>query len=63
MDKLPNLHEHEDKHEWWNESKAILKKGITQAKERNPQVDTFDVMLELVDRMKIREVKSCHLDG
>jgi len=63
MDKLPNLHKHEDKQEWWQESKEILKRGITQAKERNPQVDTFDEMLELIDRIKIQEVKPCHLDG
>lgn len=63
MDKLPNAYEHEDKQEWWKESKIILKKGIAQAKERSPQVDTFDEMLKLIDRIKIQEVKSCHLDG
>jgi len=55
MDKLPNVHKHEDKQEWWDESKTILKRGIVQAKEKNPQVDVFDTMLELIDRMKIKE--------
>ena len=57
MDKLPNINHHEDKQEWWEESKVILKKGITKAKDKSPQVDVFDAMLDLVERMEIREVK------
>lgn len=62
MYKLPNIHKHEDKQEWWNESKKILKKGISQAKKRNPQVDIFDEMLNLIYRIKVQEVKPYHSD-
>ena len=55
LDKLPDINKHKNTEEWWEQSKEILKKNIKEAAKRDVNNDIFKVMLDLLEKAKVRK--------
>jgi len=55
VDKLDGIKQHEDIQSWWGRNKDTLRNNITAAMKDSEEKETFELMLELLDKVKIKE--------
>jgi len=55
MDKLDGIKQHEDVQSWWGRNKDTLRSNITAAMKDSENKETFKLMLELLENVKIKE--------
>jgi len=55
MDRLEGIKQHEDVQSWWGRNKDVLRNNITAAMKDSENGETFELMLELLEKVKIKE--------